>query len=116
MNAWPNLEQIFIANACGLNSESFPNGGVLKEEFLELNPEYFEMNIVKPASAGMEGFNSPLYQEQLRFYRDGSMERVYLYHTYPQQTIDGIYLLNPFAQKILDRYRKERLEGEMQND
>lgn len=122
MSDWPNLDKIFIADAIGVNSDSIEGGAILKDDFLDINPHFFDMLVIKPTTHGPETMNSVIYQERLRFFSDGSMERDYLYHTYPQQTIDGLHLLHPIGQKMLnsfiDDYKENKLkeEGEESND
>ncbi len=96
MKDWQHLDKIFIANAVGLTT---PDGPLYKHQ-LE-NVDWFDTLIIKPISNDNSDFLSLIYQERLRFYRDGRMERVYLYHTYPEDTIDGIHMINPIGKKMI---------------
>ena len=117
MKDWQNLDKIFIANAVGVTT---PDGPLYKNQ-INSNIDWFDVIIIKPVTNDNSDFLSLIYQERLRFYRDGRMERTYLYHTYPEDIIDNIKMINPIGKKmiynhLIDMGKIEVEEEKKEND
>lgn len=113
MSDWSNLDKIFIANADMLESSNY--GTITKEWIKENNPPYIEQMIVKPLCF-VDGGQAIVWQKIIRYYRDGRIERKYLYNSMDNR-IDGKSALSPLGYRIISQIQfKKEQEGEMNND
>lgn len=97
MQNWTCIDKIFTGNI-----KEFPDrryGNIDKETLLQINPPYIETATIKPIFA--QSMNSLVYQEIIRIYRDGKVERFFPYNA-REPIVDGTIVLNPVGKKMLD--------------
>lgn len=98
MENWSCLDKIFIGNIEFFCDMKY--GNLSKEDVKRINPPYLETSTIKPA-ATQGSLNSLVYQEILRIYRDGRVERRYPYHA-RIPIMDNTVVMNPIGKKMVD--------------
>jgi hypothetical protein len=111
MSDWANLDKIFLANAHELQSSNY--GMITKEWIEEHNPPYIEQLIVKPLCF-IDNGQSLLWRKIIRHYRDGRVERKYMYNSMDNK-IDNMSALGPLGYRIIEQIKYKNNQQEEAN-
>ncbi len=98
MQNWTCIDKIFTGKIKVFSDMRY--GDLTKEDLLRINPPQIETSTIKPVTH-VGDLRSLVYQEIIRIYRDGRIERRYPYHA-RQPICDNTVVLNPIGKKMVD--------------
>lgn len=78
-------------------------GLLTKEQVLANNYDILELTIKVPCHDMLKRIDKIIWKE------NGDMDRVVLYHVYPQEIIDGKPFFNLYGQTILNNIKEEKM-------